>query len=446
MGFSDFLDKVKDAIGFGPDSWEERLLPTCDLISPSGREFSPSWRGDPRSIEKKLGVFSFPKIKGSVVQDMEVSASEYNLTLYFGGKDSDLASASFFEALRERGVWKISHPQYGGPYGLQLVSATEDIQPISSGGVTVFKTKWLEPIDPATLSTTAEKAGLIKKLRDDLNLAAASQYTNNIIQTASSFTQAIEDTVDVAVFAIQKGTAPLYETTAALNSAVNSVYRGIQDVKTAATIATESISGQIQNLAQVPARAQKSFSEKIDAFSEAGAGVRAQMVLEASLPPGTSALAKKNAIATLELAELALVGANADAVRFSTPQTREESLSWLELFSGEFDEFLTSLDLGQSIFDERLADEQFISQAETFAIASQLAAACFDFFLSATPDLKIAKRFTLKKPETPISIVLGAYGTLGDDDEILDEFIATNGLTDLDILLLPAGREVVLYV
>ncbi len=58
----------------------------------------------------------------------------------------------------------------------------------------------------------------------------------------------------------------------------------------------------------------------------------------------------------------------------------------------------------------------------------------------------MAKRFTLSRPRAPIEITISEYGELGPEDSYLDLFIASNHLRSDEVILLPAGREVVVYV
>ena len=66
--------------------------------------------------------------------------------------------------------------------------------------------------------------------------------------------------------------------------------------------------------------------------------------------------------------------------------------------------------------------------------------------LSYVFDLKIETRFVLGKYETPMNLTVQEYGTLGAGDENLDLFISTNNLHGDNVILLPPGFEVVVYV
>jgi hypothetical protein len=61
-------------------------------------------------------------------------------------------------------------------------------------------------------------------------------------------------------------------------------------------------------------------------------------------------------------------------------------------------------------------------------------------------DLKTEKRFTLEKERSPVEITITEYGEFGENDENLELFINSNNLKADEIYLLPAGKEIVVYV
>ena len=71
-------------------SWESRLGKDIKFVSPSGREFTALWRGDDRTKSKKIGAFSPPKRKGTILQDLDVDATIYPLTIIFDGENREV--------------------------------------------------------------------------------------------------------------------------------------------------------------------------------------------------------------------------------------------------------------------------------------------------------------------------------------------------------------------
>ena len=442
MAFFD-LENDKKVVERGPVSWKDRLRRTVLLTSPTGQEFEAKWKGDPRNFSKKLGIFEYPRVKGAQVQDLDSESTRYDFTIFFDGINNDRVSNQFFEACRERGLWEVVHPVHGGKT-LQLVSVREAVQPVESGGITQFTTRWIEPADAPTFEAAPETNARIQNSVEELNISAAEQFTNNVSQAQEIGTKIIEKTTEYIVDALDTSTSPLYQTLDSLNTLVTSVQRGVQDVITAETIATQSLAGQLQQLTQLPALGTPRPDEKIKAFANAISA------LSEGLPPGEFPLSvdprtEKNKVATLEVSMVGLVGAMAQTVRLANLTTREQAISLAEAIQDEYQNIVDGLDTAQDAWDNYPANRQYISQIETYPQATDLINLAVRHLINISPDLQIERRFTLESPRTPIQIVLDEYGTLGENDELLDVFIETNGLKGDEIILLDRGREVVVY-
>lgn len=447
MAIGDAIDKLKDLLGLGPDDWAARLGESVEMTSPSGKQFSPKWTGNARSLSKKLGIFSYPKLAGNVVQDLEVDSARYPLTLYFDGKDNDLDAAKFFEAARETGPWDVIHPVHGYVQ-LQLISISEQIQPITSGGITVFDTEWIEPIDPDELVTARELQSKTDEAIKDLNISAAQQFADNINQRAESLTNAIASAASDVSAILAAATEPLFAPLDALNSVINATQTALQNTITQAEIIADSLSGQIQNLAQLPAVGNGGGSAKLDAFSDAIDAVSERLPLT-GIPKSEDIEVVKNKVAVNELALNATIGAIAKVATVAPLVTRADALILAERLGDLFETITAALDTTQEAFVDQPVDLQYSSNGQSFGDAERAIALATRYLLAVAPDLKIERRQVLDEPKTPVQIVLEAYGELGADGELLDLFIEANRLGDtLDgngILILDRGTEVTTY-
>ena len=106
------LDQIKDKL-LGANDWRARLAGHIQFISPEGNEFKAKWRGSVRTLEKKLGIFAYPKVRGNIVQDLDVNSDFYSFTIYFEGKNADLESTAFLASCRQNGTWTVTHPTRG---------------------------------------------------------------------------------------------------------------------------------------------------------------------------------------------------------------------------------------------------------------------------------------------------------------------------------------------
>ena len=128
------------------------------------------------------------------------------------------------------------------------------------------------------------------------------------------------------------------------------------------------------------------------------------------------------------------------------PETRSTAISSLTLVSDQFIQITDALDVVQESFTDQLIEDQYFSQSLSFVESAVMSSQAQAFLLLTTFDLAIEKRFILKTDRAAIEIAITEYGELGEDDANFDLFIETNMLKADDILMLPAGREVVVYV
>lgn len=420
-------------------SWKDRLRPTIKLTSPEGNVFEALWAGNQRTLAKKLGIFEYSKVKGAVVQDHDVGAMQYPLTFFFDGDDHDVEADRFIKACEENGRWEIIHP-VRGKLKLQLVSVTESINPIESGNVTQFETSWIAAIDDAVIKSTSQLSAEIANQADITNLTAADQLSENVKQDKFTEKLALASTMDKIVNAVKTNLAPLYETLAEVNAQVQSIYRGVQDTITQVTVDVLSLAGQIQNLVQFPAL----VSDDIDARLNAYSGFIAEALNISTCDDLTNR--GKNIVSIQEVALTAAIIATANVVITGNLKTRKQAIESIESISALFVDITDGLDDIQEAFKDNDIDIQYFSQSSSFSDASIIVAQASAYLLKRSFDLAIERKFTTERPRAPIEITITEYGDLGADDANLDLFIAANNLKNIDILILPAGREVVVYV
>jgi prophage DNA circulation protein len=433
------IDQIKDILANGPNDWKARVRDSIELTSPAGATFTAKWQAGPRDFDKKLGIFAYPKVKGNIIQDLDVNSTRYNLKIFFEGAQHDKTASSFFTACRETGTWEVIHPIHGF-LELQLVSVREMNDPIRSGNLTAIDTRWLEPIDPISLLTAAELAAIIDEKIKDLNVNAAQQFADNLNQKAEAFSRAIESATTKAALITDLVTKPLFDSIDALDTAMTAIQQGINDVKTQTTILTDSLAGQLQQLTQLPSLGIGDGQAKGAVYSDLVDDL--VRVLPTTVRQPESA---KNEAAVSEICMVAALGAVAKVATISTLVTRTQALELASLIVGIFESVTTNLDAVQAAFSGTDFYTQYFSQSQTYLQAADLIATANKYLLTLAPSLQVEKRIILDRPRSPIEITITEYGTLGDNDEKFDLFIETNKLKGDDILLLDRGTEVVVY-
>lgn len=419
-------------------SWLDRVQGTIELTSPDGEVFSAKWVGNTRSVEKKVGIFTYPKFDGAVGQDLGLAGTRYPLSLHFDGPDNDLESSRFFDAFSARGTWQIQHPTKG-MLTLQPLSVAENIEPVDSGSITVFNTQWLQLVSPASVLSTAQLAAYIRSQSRNVDDVSLSQMTEAAEQRSVEEVNAIKNTTETTLATYDKTIASLLETSGELAAEAAGIRRGIADTLSTTPLDLTVLGGQIQAVMRTPSKVTGDILQTLKPFAD--------FIDQVSVLPDEEA--DQNYLNILAIREIFLTSANSSMALVGAAgilDTRAQALEAAELLALQFQTITNSLDGAQVQFEDLRVDQQYFSQSLSFVESAQITAGATRYLLEASFNLAVEKRFTLDRERAPIEITITEYGELGNEDSNFDLFISSNELKENDILLLPAGREVVVYV
>ena len=418
--------------------WRDRLAESVQLTSPDGNIFTALWQRNTYSASKKLGIFEYPKVDGSVVQDLNLNGTRYPLTLFFEGPNHDIEARNFFKALAEIGVWEVIHPVHGRLI-LQPITFTPTDDPTGNGNITQVQTEWIEPSTDAITQTVPQLAGAITAQSLNVDESASDQFVNNIQTATAAEGIATEAATEAVVITVRSTLGPIFEGVAEITAQMEAIQRGIQATLDDAILSPIALAGQIQALIQLPLLAIRDIGARLAAYGNLITDL-------ANLTPEAPNTEGENTVSVQELAYTAAITAIAGIAASGTLDTRPEAIEAAEDIFALFKQVTDELDLTQELFGENPIDAQYFSQSQSFTDLSLLVAQAIAFFLTASYDLKVEKRFTLDIPKAPIMITIEEYGELGENDSNFDLFLASNKLKGNDIRILPAGREVVVYV
>lgn len=428
-------------------SWKDRTREFIKLTSPDGNEFEAKWRGDRRTVAKKLGIFSYPRLNGQIVQDLGVDSNMYPLTFFFDGTDHDKEANRFFKAAGEVGQWEVIHPTRGF-LGLQLVSVVEEDQPVTSGGITEVTAEWIEPIDPTSLKTSAELLGDIAAQIGLTNLSASNQFVDQLKQQPTAAIAALNNAVESIQIASNTILGPIAAVNSDTNALYNAVNRGITDTLNATVLQPLSLASQLQELTQLPALAVRDVSSRLEAYAALANSIFGSTPTKSDAGGFNEALVQELVLASITCANASVLSSgpdNTSDVSTGGFNSKSEALDAAQRVTDQYGDILDALDNTQDVFANVDIDEQYISQSQSQSDTRKVTSLGLQYLLSASYNLRVERRFKLDRPRAPIEITITSYGSLGDNDSNLDLFIDSNRLTGKDVLLLPAGREVVVY-
>jgi hypothetical protein len=418
------------------------------MTSPDGNPFTAKWIGSPRSASKRLGIFDYPGVIGTVVQDLGLSSIMWPLTFYFDGPDHDLKADEFMKACRETGLWTMTHPVYGF-LGLQLMRVTEKVEPIRSGNIREFDTEWIEPIDPSTLKTAAEISGQLGINIDALSSSSFDDFTDDLSILDALDEYSISSALNNVSSAIDDTLGPLYRGTAAVQAEMLAIQRGIQDTLSSAILNPLSLAGQIQALVETPLRAINDIKSRLKYYSDlASALFDLQPTSDGRGNNGPTRQGKNTAVIQ-QIALNSTISANAKIANTNPSDggllSQAEAITAAQVINTQYVAIKNNMEESQTVFANEDFVDQHFSQRQSHYDASTVTAKAIEYLYRSSYDLKQEHRFTLDRERNPIEIAVVEYGGFGENDENVTFFFETNHLTGNQAFLLPAGFEVVVY-
>lgn len=417
----------------------ERLREELILTSPLKKRFSASWIGNPKEMEKSLGLKKYPKISGVFVQDMDVGGISYPLNFFFSGNDHDLEAEAFFQACRENGVWEIIHP-VEGKKTLFLAKVKHDNQPVKNANISDFETSWIESIAREKILSRASAPDDVNQQTTIINSASANELNEKIIQETEGQKQAVRDVSQSLLSRIKSSLARLYQLSNEINARVNAVQSAINSTLNEFILRPLQLAAQFQQLIQLPLLATNNIVNRLEAYQNFAESIISELF------PQTISPRDKNIAACLELNLSATLTAGAQTLVTGPLVSRQAVLGNAGFLLNLFNLATDGLDQLEALFKDLQADQQFLSQTESYALLSALIARTVDATVKSSFDLSIEKRFALEKDRAPVEITITEYGGLGENDSNLDLFNDSNFLQGDELILLPAGKEVVVYV
>lgn len=419
-------------------AYRDRLRPNITMTSPDGTVFTALWRGNESPQSKKVGIFNYPKVDGSTTQDLGVSSAMYPLTLNFEGPDNDLAAIEFMKALSERGVWKVIHPVLGEKK-LQPLSFSPDWQPVTSGNVTTIETEWIEPLDLAAVPSTPELQAAVAAQIGTVNDISASQLSDNSFQETAAELSGFRGGVLDVVSNVESHLESVSDFSATIAAEIEAIKRDINAVLAVVPLDVIAVAGQLQALIQLPALAIQDVQSRLDAYRNFAVGV-------GLLSPETPGTPSYNRVLVQEQALTAAMGAVADISSTGTLLSRTEAVGVIEDVLTLFNDITDTLDASQVLFEGAAIDVQYFSQSQTYSVTARMVALTVAYLLRAAFSLKVEKRFVLDRARNPVMVTIEEYGDLGDGDLNLNLFLDSNKIQGNEHLIMPAGRELVVYV
>lgn len=431
------FDTLQDAFSSGPKDWSERLSEAIFLTTPDGSlEFEASWRGNAITTSNKVGIHEFWGIAGARVQDGKAGPDQYELTISFSGENNDREAKAFSDALKEQdGNWTIDHPQKG-PVFLTRIDSKENVQPITSGNITVFETNWIEPLPESEEESLAQQQ-LKAQFQASLAFDAGALAFLDVVSDTASKVQSMISTVGAAITTVKK-TLSLVENFAILDPQILAIEVAINNTLAGPIIDTTALAGQLQQYVRIFGFGQTSATDAIEMYSNFADEVVKNVPTQAN----DEGLAK---MSVTELMAGAAVASASEMALIGGVTSRSQLLTTLDKLTTMQENVTNALDNVSEIYADSFINKRYYSQLETYKTSFMSVSQSSQFLLLSLFGLPSERRIILKKDTFILQVAKNEYGSIGEGLANVDLLIASNGLMDNEIYMLPEGKEVLIY-
>jgi hypothetical protein len=411
---------------------------TARYRSPSGATFDLQFDTVERQGSKKAAIHELPQQDKSDVQDLGQSTEKIPLTVYFTGDDFDQQADAFYSALSERGPGTLQHPRYGDIPVLPLAWAQSEDW-VAGLGRAEFKIEFVRVSDnvvfPITATSAVESVG---SLADAGAIAATAAAVAEFDPISAADVSVVADGITEGLEAYAQFFADIIAEVEAVQAEITGTINDVTSTIDTLIAAPAALFGTLANLAALPARVFTNVKNKIDAYAS-------MIIAAANIVPESYA----QAVASIHSILCLFAGASV-ASTIGPIQSRSQAVTIADRMddisqavSGAIEQaeevsFAVSAPNGPDGYRPSQAVIAQLTQAAEIARAAVLERAY---------SLPAEHRTTIETERTPIDLVAEFYGdVIADFDAKLEEFIRTNDLQGNELIVIPAGREVIYYV
>jgi prophage DNA circulation protein len=393
-----------------------------------------------REIEKKTSTHTFGGIDGALVQDFGVGAISYPIIIYFTGKDYDRESTRFERSASKPGVCVLEHPIYGTKNVIiEKIKRQDAVR--TAGNQAIFNLTITETlIIELPVSDANRGLGILDAL-EELAAAGANAFNNSFLgRTASALINAAAR-IQGAINDIAGAIDFISSTVDSITGAVNDISRYITNNMSTLLEAPLTLAGSIQRLIAAPSQAiasvQQRFAMYQDLYSELHDAIT-----------GNNSNDAKNQCAEQELYASATIGAlcasalyaDTDGIGF---KTRADATGLAQSLIDLYTSIQGDIDALQDGTEDAALENQFAANDELAKAIKKAVSLTVQYLVTQAFSLKQEHITTLLYDRNILDVCYELYGTT--ENATLDMFIDSNSLTDDEIIMLPAGREIRYY-
>lgn len=419
-------------------TWLDRQRGNLVLTSPKGTSFYAMWSENVREGTRKVSVWDYPLTDEQTIQDLGTGLFRIPIDFMFEGEQHDLIASDFVTACKEPGVWTLAHPTRGD-FEAYLLTFRENL---NTSNITGFETEWVSKSDKNDTIPVVERQSKVVSSVAEMDESILEKFQRLLQDTAERKDAIVSKITSGINFAMDKlGT--LYSATSEVYQQALEIQSGVVSYLAGSYLDLGGIAASVQSFFQLPALVEKDLSIRVTAYQNL-----LLSVCDLSIDPEDDTLriidpvvivnssVTQNLLFTSVLGSMMLAFISGDIV------SRRRAYDYIDGLNADVTTILSELDKAQEYLSDENIPGQYFSQDEVYPVVWRSVGDTVRYIADVANSLKVEKRIVMEKPRTTLDVTITEY----EDAELLDYFIESNSLTGVEVMLLPPGREVLLYV
>lgn len=426
-------------------SYLDRLR-QCAYKSPSGSQFVLQFDDVERSGSKKAAIHELPQQSKPDIQDLGNNAYRFTLQAYFTGADYDQEADAFCKSLEEKGAGGLQHPRWGDIAVLPLTwSQSESF--VEGMGRANFSVEFIYAPDTVAFPLTAiEQQTTILNAADKATLDLREAFSLDFLpvdaEDVAACVQTVLDVVQDITDQFAAITNGIDEATREIENQISTIESTIDDLVAAPGQLFDAIEGLYNTVSGIPGK----IADKLESYAAQIDNLFDRLSPEKS--PQTMPTTKAQATLLTTIASIATASA-ATATATGTTASRQEAVRNAEQVDSireTHQEIIEGTEEAVATYQETHASAGafpvFVADLESIAAVAAVASQAAAIARKASFDLRSERKYKVPADMPALVLLWQFYQSI----DALDEFIKTNDLQGNEILMVPAGREVVYYV
>ena len=417
-------------------SWVDRLKRPL-YLSASGRAFTFDYDETEENFSHKASVFRFPKVDGAFVSSQGTGESNFPLEIFIHGEDYDIEAAEVMDILKEAGNGTLEHPIYGTKT-VQVTSVSRKDKPTEAGNQAIISILFIESKALNFPGTDEDIRKRLDELQELFDTQAAEEYENQRRTDSPQDSANIQSRFDRGLETINEFLAPVAE----LNDEINAQFQGISlSINNSLTTLVGKplvLSSQFIALLKTPARITQSLDLRITGYTGLATNLRERATITSISNDSRNSLIENRFLLSSMTAALAQTLLVEDFFTKSEALTAANFLNDLFITNRDF------IETEESKFESEGLEILLYGDSQEAKTLNEIVQITTSKLADLSFNLKQERIFTTASDRTIIDLTFELYGNI--EQENIDLLIRSNNLQGRDIIIIPAGTDILYYV